>query len=126
MSETEVFVQQVRRNLGHLGTQRLTKTHVTSRSASADSEPDVVLRYHATDVVTLRGRSGSSGPAVVLNTGGFITATTVRRMNQALDGTGFRVVRHRDEFLAVYRKDRFLTAFVSMAVLHGDELVKSR
>jgi hypothetical protein len=55
------------------------------------SRDDGVIRvkYHNTDVVTYEPNRGT----VTLNTGGYFTATTKKRMNQAAEhyGLGFKV-----------------------------------
>lgn len=59
-------------------------THATSIKQDGD---DITVRYHQTDVVTVKG------PLVVLNTGGWFTPTTKTRINQAANqfGLGFSV-----------------------------------
>ena len=47
---------------------------------------DFVVTYHATDVVIIR-KDGS----IVINTGGYLTNTTARRIEQYAPGVGFSV-----------------------------------
>lgn len=54
--------------------QRIGKTHTTV----VDNTDQLVVTYHATQVVRVNKRSG----IVTLNSGGWKTATTKNRMNQ--------------------------------------------
>lgn len=60
-----------------------------------DREQNLVVHYHNTDVVTVR----PSGE-IILNTGGWRTVTTKRRMNQASAalGLGFTVYQEAGEW----------------------------
>lgn len=56
----------------------------------------VVVRYHSTDVVAISG-DDLTGYTVILNHGGWTTATTKTRMNQAMREYGLPI--------SVYQKD---------------------
>ena len=60
---------------------------------------EVVVRYHWTEVVKC------NKDVIILNTGGYHTQTTKRRMNQASDvfGLGFRVYQEDYTWYAEYR-----------------------
>jgi hypothetical protein len=63
---------------------------------------NVVVRLHATDVVTFDSKS------VLLRTGGYYTATTKRRMTEASEhfGLGFRVIQQNHEWRVVFDDGR--------------------
>jgi hypothetical protein len=66
---------------------------------------NVVVRLHATDVVTFdtRGRGN-----VILRTDGWYTVTTKRRMNEASEhfGLGFRVIQRNHKWRVVFDDGR--------------------
>lgn len=57
-----------------------------------------IVRYHSTDVVTVRGNE------ITLDSGGWMTVTTKRRMNQAARtfGLPFSVYQRRGEWFVEY------------------------
>lgn len=82
---------------------------------------DFVVTYHDTDVVIIR-RNGD----IVINTGGWYTKTTTRRINQYAPGVGF-FVKH--EIGYVTYKGRTYTHYEGMvlhpngsATLNGDAI----
>jgi len=60
-----------------------------------DENGNVFVRYHNTDVVTITDHS------VILNHGGWITRTTLRRMNQASEqwNLGYRVFQRKGHLM---------------------------
>lgn len=70
-----------------------------------------VVQYHATDVFAIAGypNDTSHGPSrgcnIVLQSGGYVTATTARRMNQALTLYGIPATVHRHKGTFLIRDD---------------------
>ncbi len=73
-----------------------------------------IIRYHQTDVVKF------NQDEVILNTGGWWTATTKARMNQASNqfDLGFRVYQHNYKWFVDYKGDSI--------PFNGRELVMDR
>jgi len=76
----------------------MSQTHTIGRHATKvtkDGKTSTV-RYWSTDVVTVDWHTGS----ITLNTGGWDTATTKLRMNQASSewGLGYRVYQHKGDW----------------------------
>ena len=71
-------------------------------SIRTDSDGYTCVRYHQTDVVRFKGER------IILNTGGWFTATTKLRMNQASNqfGLGFRVYQKNHEWFVSLRDGR--------------------
>ena len=77
-------------------------------SIRTDSDGYTCVRYHQTDVV--RFKVWFKGERIILNTGGWFTATTKLRMNQAANqfGLGFRVYQKNHEWFVSLRDGRVL------------------
>jgi hypothetical protein len=85
-------------------------------------EDDTIVRYHDTDVVSFN-RDG-----ILLNHGGYKTATTKRRMNQVSEAfnLGFKVYQKNFEwFVVTVRTRRIYDAFGSLDMTKNPISVKT-